>query len=101
LNPDGSRIYLLGGQVLSTETFQTVAQFPAGRSAVSADGTKLLVGDVSTDSARVYDIATTGLVDNRQWGCDLINLVTIFEYGDGVLVLGDDLLCYSRTVPFP
>lgn len=101
LNPDGSRIYLLFGQVLSTDTFTQVAQFPAGRSVVSQDGTKLLVGDVDTDSARVYDITTTGQVGNRHWGCDLLNLEVITEFGDGVLALGDDLVCYSRTVPYP
>ncbi len=68
---------------------------------VSEDGTKLFVGDERTDSARVYDITTTGQVGNRQWGCDLINLAVLQEFGDGVLVLGDDLVCYSRTVLYP
>jgi Leucine-rich repeat (LRR) protein len=101
LNPDGSRIYLLFGQVLSTDTFTQVAQFPAGRSIVSQDGTKLFVGDEQTDSARIYDITTTGQVGNRRWGCDLLTLTVLQEFGDGVLVLGDDLVCYSRTVPYP
>ena len=101
LNPDGSRIYLLSGQVLSTDTFDQVARFPPGRSVVSADGSSLLVGDVEADSARVYDIATNGQIDNRRWGCNLNNLAVIREFGDGVLVLGDDLVCYSRTVSYP
>ena len=101
LNPDGSRIYLLSGQVLSTDTFDQVARFPPGRSVVSADGSSLLVGDVKADSARVYDIATTGQIDNRRWGCNLNNLAVIREFGDGALVLGDDLVCYSRTVSYP
>ncbi len=101
LNPDGSRIYLGSGQVLSTETFSQVTQFPAGRSTVSADGTKLLVGDTQTDSARVYDTSTTGQLGSRQWGCDIQNLAAIEEFGDGILVLGDDLVCFSQTVPYP
>ena len=101
LTPDGSRIYLLSGQVLSTDTFTQVAQFPFGRSTVSADGTKLLVGDTDSDSARVYSTTTTGQVGNLPWGCDLLNLTTIEEFGDGVLVLGDDLVCFSQTVPYP
>ena len=101
LNPDGSRIHLLSGQVLSTVTFAQVAQFPHGRSVVSADGSSLLVGDVETDSARVYDITTTGQIDTRPWGCNLNHLAVIREFGDGVLVLGDDLVCYSRTVSYP
>jgi DNA-binding beta-propeller fold protein YncE len=101
LNPDGSRIYLLSGQVLATDTLTSVALFPAGRSIVSQDGTKLFVGDEETDSARIYDITTTGQVGNRRWGCDLLNLTVLKEFDDGVLVLGDDLVCYSRTVPYP
>lgn len=101
LNPDGSRIYLLSGQVLSTDTFTQVAQFPSGRSTVSADGTRLLVGDTDSDSVRVYSTTTTGQVGNLSWGCDLLDISTIEEFGDGVLVLGDDLVCYSQTVPYP
>ena len=101
LNPDGSRIYLLSGQALSTDTFTQVAQFPPGHSVVSADGSRLLVGDVVTDSARICDVTTTGQIDNRQWRCNLNNLAVIREFGDGVLVLGDDLVCYSRTVSYP
>ncbi len=101
MNPDGSRIYLLSGQVLATDTLTSVALFPAGRSIVSQDGTKLFVGDVETESARIYDITTTGQVGNRRWGCNLLNLTVLKEFGDGVLVLGDDLVCYSRTVPYP
>ncbi|MGI9272258.1 MAG: hypothetical protein ACR2QT_10815 [Woeseiaceae bacterium] len=101
LSPDGSRIYLLSGQVLSTDTFTQVAQFQPGRSTVSTDGTELLIGDTASDSARVYSTTTTGEVGNRQWGCDLLNLSTIEEFGDGVLVLGDDLVCYSQIVPYP
>lgn len=100
LNADGSRIYLESGQVLSTDTFDQVAKFPRGRSVVSADGSSLLVGDVETDSARVYAIATTSQIGDRQWGCDLHDLAEIREFGDGVLVLGDDLICYSRTVSY-
>ena len=101
LNPDGSRVYLLSGQVLSTDTLTQVAQFPAGRSVVSQDGSKLFVGDEQSDSARVYDIATTGQVGNRRWGCNILNLAVIREFGNGVLVLGDDLVCFSRTVSYP
>lgn len=101
LSPDGGRIYLLSGQVLSTDTFTQVAQFPQGRSTVSADGTKLLIGDTATDSARVYNTTTTGQVGDLQWGCNLQNLTAIEEFGDGVLVLGDDLVCYSQTVAYP
>ena len=100
LSPDGSRIYLRSGQVLSTDTFSQTGQFPAGRSVVSADGSSLLVGDVETDSARVYDIATTAQSDVRPWGCHLNELAALRELGDGVLVLGDDLVCYSRTVSY-
>lgn len=101
LSPDSSRIYLLSGQVLSTDTFTQVAQFPQGRSTVSADGARVLIGDPDIDAARVYDTATTGQVGNRQWGCDLLSLTAIEEFGDGILVLGDDLVCYSQTVPYP
>lgn len=101
LSPDGARIYLRSGQVLATDTFTQVAEFPAGLSTVSADGTRLLVGDASTDSARVYSTATSGQTGNRRWGCDLLDLAALEEYGDGVLALGDDLVCYSRTVPYP
>ena len=101
LNPDGSRIYTGSGQALSTETLSRVAQFPAGRSTVSADGSKLLVGDANSDSARVYDTSTTGQVGSLQWGCNIQNLAAIEEFGNGILVLGDDLVCFSRTVPYP
>ena len=101
LSPDGSRIYLLSGQALDTSTFNRAAQFPAGRSVVSQDQTKLFVGDTQTDSARVYDTTTTAQVGNRPWGCNLLNLAVLREFGDGVLVLGDDLVCYSRTVLYP
>ena len=100
LNPDGSRIHLRSGQAFSTETFDQVARFPPGRSVVSADGSSLLVGDVESDSAKVYDIATNGQIGIRRWGCDLTDLAVIRELGDGVLVLGDDLVCYSRVVSY-
>ena len=100
LNPDGSRIYLRSGQALSTDTFDQVARFPPGRSVVSADGSSLLVGDVESDSAEVYDIATSGQTGIRRWGCDLTDLAAIREFGDGVLVLGDELVCYSRVVSY-
>ena len=101
LSPDDSRIYLLSGQALSTDTFTQVAQFPQGRSTVSADGTRLLVGDTATDYARVYSTSTSGQVGNLQWDCDLLSLSAIEEFGDGVLVLGDYLVCYRQTVPYP
>ncbi len=101
ISPDGSRIYLRSGQVVSTETLDPVGLFPGGRSTVSADGEALLVGDTGTDSARVYSTTTTGQIGNRSWGCNLQNLQVIEEFGDGVLVLGDDLVCYSQTVPYP
>jgi len=31
----------------------------------------------------------------------LLNLSTLEEFGDGILALGDDLVCYSQTVPYP
>ena len=101
LNGDGSRIYLGSGQALSTDTFSQVALFPPGRSTVSGDGSKLLIGDEQSDSARVYDIATTAPSGNRPWGCDVQNLLALEEFGSGVLVLGDDLVCFSRTVSYP
>ena len=58
-------------------------------------------GSTQADSARVYDTSTVGQVGNRQWGCDLQNLAAIEEFGDGVLVLGDDLICFSQTVAYP
>lgn len=101
ISPDGERLYLSTGQVVSTATIDRVGQFPAGRSVVTADGFNLLVADASTDAAREYDITTTGQVGSRKWGCDLLNVQTIREYGDGVIALGEDLLCFSRTVPYP
>lgn len=101
LSPDGTRIYLRFGQVLDTGTFFQVAQFPAGRSIVSSDGNSLFIGDTESDEALVYDAATTGQVGTRTWGCDLAQLTVLRQYGDGVLALGDDLVCYSRTVSYP
>ncbi len=101
LNGDGSRIYLRSGQALNTDTFSQVALFPQGLSTVSGDGSALLVGDEQSDSARVYDIATTAPAGNRPWGCDVQNLSELAEFGSGVLVLGDDLVCFSRTISYP
>jgi hypothetical protein len=101
ISPDGERIYLTSGQVVSTATIDRVGQFPAGRSVVTADGASLLVADASTDAAREYDIGTTGQIGTRKWGCDLLDVQTLREYGDGVIALGEDLLCFSRTVPYP
>ncbi len=100
LSPDGFRIYLKSGQAIDTDTMTQIGQFPPGRSVVNTDGSKLIVGDVNSDSARVYDTASTGLVETRQWGCNLLNLTRIYEFGNGVLVLGDDLVCFSRTVSY-
>ena len=101
ISPDGERIYLTSGQVVSTATIDRVGQFPAGRAVVTADGASLLVADASTDAAREYDIGTTGQTGTRKWGCDLLDVQTLREYGDGVIALGEDLLCFSRTVPYP
>ena len=101
LNPDGSRLYLRSGQALSTETMDQVGQYAAGRSVVSQDGTRLFVGDEESDSARVYDLASTGLLESRRWGCDIQELHALEEFGNGILVLGDDLVCFSQTVPYP
>ncbi len=101
LSPDGTRIYLRSGQVFDTSTFTQVGLFPFGRPLVSQDGTRLFVGDVAAGAARVYDLASTAQVDIRPWECNLNQLSAMFEFGDGILVLGDDLLCYSRTVSYP
>ena len=101
LSPDGSRLYLLSGQVLSTDTITQVGKFPSGRSTVSGDGTKLFVGDVDDDAAREYDTTTTGQTGSRAWGCDLQSLSSLVEFGDGIIAMGDDLVCFSRTVPYP
>lgn len=102
LSPDGTRIYLASGQALSTATFTQVSQFPGGRSALSADGTKLLIADGEATAAGVYDTTTTAKIGRRQWGCNILNLQSLKEFGgDGVIILGDDLICYSVKVPFP
>lgn len=101
LNGDGSRIYLRSGQALNTDTFSQVALFPQGLSAVSGDGSSLFVGDEQSDAAQVYDIATTAPAGRRPWGCDVQNLSELEEFGTGILVLGDDLVCFSRTISYP
>ncbi len=101
LSPDGTRIYLRSGQVFDTSTFSQVGLFPQGRPLVSQDGTRLLVGDAAADTARVYDLTSTAQVDARPWECDINAISAMFEFGDGILVLGDDLVCYSRTVTYP
>ncbi len=102
LTPDGTRIYLQSGQTLATDTFNQVAQFPSGRSAVSGDGTKLLIHDGEATAAGVYDTALTSKIGRREWGCNILNLKALQEFGaDGVIALGDDLVCFSDTVSFP
>jgi len=101
LSPDGTRIYLGSGQVLDTSTLTQVGLFPAGRPLVSQDGTSLFVADVADDTTRVYDLTSKAQVDARPWECDINALSAMFEFGDGILVLGDDLVCYSRTVAYP
>lgn len=78
-----------------------VGLLPAGLRDVAADGTRILVGDADADLARVYDLSTSAQVGTRQWGCDIQNLTALHEFGNGILVLGDDLLCFSRTVDYP
>jgi DNA-binding beta-propeller fold protein YncE len=102
LNADGSRIHLRSGQVLETNTFTQVALFPAGRSAVSVDDTKLLVADGESSAAGVYDVFTTRKIGSRDWGCDIVSLLAIHELGgDRIVALGDDLFCFSEMVNFP
>lgn len=102
LNLDGTRIYLASGQALATDTFHEVAEFPGGTSALSADGTKLLINDGEADAGGVYDTFTTGKLGRREWGCDILNLVTLKELGsDGITALGDGLVCFSGKANFP
>lgn len=101
LSPDGDHIYLSSGQALATDTFLQVQTFRPGRSAVSTNGSNLLVDDGEIAGAGAYDRTTTNKVGSRIWGCDLVNVTAMRDLNDkGILVLGDDLLCFSRRTAF-
>lgn len=100
LNPDGSRLYTGSGQILDTSTLTVVGQLPAGVSLPIENGEKILISDaVSSTSIGVYDTNSLKRVGQREVGCAIEDVSRIGALsGNGVLVLGSDLLCGSRSV---
>jgi DNA-binding beta-propeller fold protein YncE len=102
LSPDGAIIYLRNGQALDTATFVQIASFGPGPSAVTNDGQLLLVANATTDSATEYDLQSTAPTGQRHFGCNLGTVAAIEELGaGGIIVLGNDLLCFTQTVSYP
>ena len=101
LNDGGSLIYLSSGQVLSTSTFNQVAEFPSGKSWLSLDGSTLFIAEGETDAVGLYDVTTTAKIGHQEWGCEILDVQTLQEVeSGGVIAMGDDLVCFTRIVPF-
>lgn len=101
LNNDGSLIYLASGQVLSTGDFVQQARFQPGASWVSQNGDSLYIADGESSAVGIYDINTTAKTGRQEFGCDVSSIKVLQEMaGLGISVLGDDLVCFARVVPF-
>lgn len=101
LNKDNSLIYLASGQVLSTTTFTQVATFNSGRSWLSLNGQSLYIADGESNAIGIYDINTTAKIGKQGFGCEVTSIQELQEIENlGVSVLGDDLVCFTRVIPF-
>lgn len=101
VNSSNTLIYLASGQVLSTVNFTQVATFNAGRSWLSEDEQFLFVADGESNAVGIYDVATTAKVGRSEFGCDVTGILKLIEIPDvGISVLGDDLVCFTRVIPF-
>ncbi len=101
LNSSGTMIYLASGQVLSTTNFSQIAQFNAGRSWLSEDELSLYIADGELNAVGVYNTSTRSKIGRYEFGCDMTNIQALQVIPDvGIPVLGDDLVCFTRVVPF-
>lgn len=99
LSPSGALIYTATGQLVSAAALTQVGQLPPGISVAAADGSVVFVAD-TPDAVGIYDAGQLNKIGRRETGCNLQSIARLAELpGGGAIVMGDDLLCGSRTVP--
>ena len=96
VSPDGSRIYLLSGQVLSTETFDQIGSTGIGIPKISLDGSICYVGNWD-GAIDIYDTTTFHLVSSVPFPGSVSRLLLSGD-GNTMYVLDNDQIL---GVPLP
>ncbi|HEX4823987.1 MAG TPA: thrombospondin type 3 repeat-containing protein [Candidatus Polarisedimenticolaceae bacterium] len=93
-SPDGSRIFLANGEVLSTSVLETVASAPPGVHELSADGSILHIATAPGTLAR-WNAQTLAPIDTTTLPCSFqyVERLAVWNGGSDRVVAGDDHLC--------
>jgi len=100
LNASGSLLFTAAGQILETTFISQVGQLPAGLAVAAPSGSTVYVAELGSNAIGVYDSGTLRRIGERALPCALLSITRLAPIADGVIVLGDDLLCATRTVPY-
>jgi hypothetical protein len=100
VDASGSLLFTTAGQVLETTFISQVGQLPAGLAVAAPSGSTVYVAEHGSNAIGLYVSSTLRRIGERALPCALLSVTHLAPIADGVIVLGDDLLCATRTVPY-
>ncbi len=101
VSADGSRLFTGSGQILETTAISQAGSVPAGLTVADPAGSVIYVAEPGSDTIGLYDEGSLFRVGERTSPCSLTSVERIEPVANGILLLGDDLLCLSRTAAYP